>query len=835
MKFVALVSGGKDSIFSILEAQAQGHELVACVHLARPRPVENEDQEESYMYQTAGSEAVRTLVEDCIQVPLIHYVRQGKSLQTSMVYQQEPQQENNIANNPNHDEVEDLCHALQEALDRFPSIQAVASGALLSTYQRVRIENVCQRLGLTSLSYLWRRGSQHDTLRAMIEAGMEVVLVRTAAPPGLLPRRHLNQSLVALGPTLYRLYDQYRMHVCGEGGEYESLCLFAPGLYRKRLVLDQVKIVLDESDDGVGVLLIEACHAQDLEEDNPYTTEMSPRDSETQQSTLPPNISEIGASLDDWCPPPTAWLPGVCRCEGGFWHTSAIVSPKYYPPPAPHASEVELAVQEARDVFYILEALLKSQGCTPQDVGMVHLYLSDMSHFQFINQYYRNCFGVLLPPSRSCVALGNLPQNRRVMLDCWVLVGSGEYMRRQGTEATTAVVSPYAQAALVNTSIQYRQVLHVQSLSHWAPICVGPYSQANTLLGALHFLAGSIGLRPATMTLQATWTLQLEQSWKNLAQILDALDQSSLSNHLLSGMVYVSDQVYAGENGKVLSQIFDICRRQIESNAGVVPGLIDDLVCVKLPDCGGYEDEETRKEIEGATDQTEKYPVCPLLIVSIPTMPVGAQVEVEITAAASTAAKCLPIADYRGNLQLHSSEPSIRHPERSWSAGYDFATNPNGPEIEMKLFWSMRCLGVSKAAFATVAVECHSGLNGIADFNADTVLNKAVQSLSRACSKSSGSTTLDRLVNIRLYYISIEGQKDESVPFDASARLETALMSELPHGVQPAVTIVPVHGMHLMAFEQSSPVRVCLALQAMFLDPPSLQTELWIRQERAEV
>ena len=84
MKFVALVSGGKDSIFSILEAQKEGHELVACVHLGRPV----EEDEESYMYQTAGSEVVQTMVEDCIQVPLIHYVRKGKSVQTSLVYEE---------------------------------------------------------------------------------------------------------------------------------------------------------------------------------------------------------------------------------------------------------------------------------------------------------------------------------------------------------------------------------------------------------------------------------------------------------------------------------------------------------------------------------------------------------------------------------------------------------------------------------------------------------------------------------------------------------------------------------------------------------------------------
>jgi len=49
---------------------------------------------------------------------------------------------------------------------------------------------------------------------------------------------------------------------------------------------------------------------------------------------------------------------------------------------------------------------------------------------------------------------------------------------------------------------QRRDVLHVQSLSRWAPLCIGPYCQANRLLrGSLLFLAGQIGLVPETMQL----------------------------------------------------------------------------------------------------------------------------------------------------------------------------------------------------------------------------------------------------------------------------------------------------------------------------------------------
>ena len=45
---------------------------------------------------------------------------------------------------------------------------------------------------------------------------------------------------------------------------------------------------------------------------------------------------------------------------------------------------------------------------------------------------------------------------------------------------------------------ELRRVLHVQSISEWAPSCIGPYSQALAHAGLVLF-AGQIGLHPPTM------------------------------------------------------------------------------------------------------------------------------------------------------------------------------------------------------------------------------------------------------------------------------------------------------------------------------------------------
>jgi diphthine-ammonia ligase len=58
-------------------------------------------------------------------------------------------------------------------------VTALASGAILLNYQRLRIEHVCQRLGLVSISYLWQ-ASQLPLLEKMLAGGMEVILVKVA-------------------------------------------------------------------------------------------------------------------------------------------------------------------------------------------------------------------------------------------------------------------------------------------------------------------------------------------------------------------------------------------------------------------------------------------------------------------------------------------------------------------------------------------------------------------------------------------------------------------------------------------------------------------------------
>ena len=71
----------------------------------------------------------------------------------------------------------------------------MASGAIFSNYQRLRVENVCQRLGLFSLSYLWLR-DQEELLQEMIDAKMDARIVKTCSMG--LKKAHLGKTITEL-------------------------------------------------------------------------------------------------------------------------------------------------------------------------------------------------------------------------------------------------------------------------------------------------------------------------------------------------------------------------------------------------------------------------------------------------------------------------------------------------------------------------------------------------------------------------------------------------------------------------------------------------------------
>jgi diphthine-ammonia ligase len=268
MKVIALISGGKDSTFNMMQCVKNGHEIVALVNLRPPQSlsVKNEqlknDQSElvqeldSYMYQSVGNEVI-DLYSEAMGLPLYRSNITGKVTNDELEYT--PNDEN--------DEVEDLYRLIKHAKEDMESkhgykIEGVSSGAILSTYQKNRVENICQRLNMTSLAYLWAR-NQKELLNEMIESGIHAIMIKVACF-GLSPEKHLGKSLSEMREYLSEIETRIGANVCGEGGEYESLTLDCP-LFKKRVVIDECEMIVHSNDAfaPVAYLLFKQFHLED--------------------------------------------------------------------------------------------------------------------------------------------------------------------------------------------------------------------------------------------------------------------------------------------------------------------------------------------------------------------------------------------------------------------------------------------------------------------------------------------------------------------------------------------------------------------------------------------
>ncbi|KAK9448883.1 uncharacterized protein V1518DRAFT_416584 [Limtongia smithiae] len=459
MKFVALLSGGKDSCYNACHCIVNGHELVALANLHPPSPPAGQPRVhelDSFMFQTVGH-TVLPLYAECFGVPLYRRVTKGMAVAKGLYY-----------TTTARDETEDMYELLLDVKRKHPDVEGVSIGAILSTYQRVRVENVCARLGLVSLAYLWRR-DQAALLDEMIAAGVHAILVKVAGAD-LTAERHLGRSLAQVRGDLHRLHDIYGSHICGEGGEYETLVLDCPAFTKASIVVDKTAVVKDPHG-GVAYLKL-AAHTVPRESegdawkgrvavppllDSPREDDEDDREDMTPISGYMPRLP----ILTDPQSPYVIVLPNITSSAPTFEIEINRVFEK-----------LENRLAEARsDELPTDVCLMDKYG-----IASVTLILADINNFAAANAAYKQFFAVpqekANPPARVCVC-GRLPAGVRVSL--------------------TAVATIMALEA-------ERQGMHVQSRSYWAPANIGPYSQAITMRESV-WLAGQIPLVPKSMTL----------------------------------------------------------------------------------------------------------------------------------------------------------------------------------------------------------------------------------------------------------------------------------------------------------------------------------------------
>ncbi|MFC2175312.1 diphthine--ammonia ligase, partial [archaeon] len=126
-------------------------------------------------------------------------------------------------------ELEDLRRALETL-----GPDQVYSGAVASNYQKTRIDQICDELGIESVAPLWWR-PQEEVLAEEVGSGMEILIIGVYAEG--LDESWLGRRLDEEAAAELRAMN---LSPIGEGGEFETLVVDAP-FFEKRLEITKAE------------------------------------------------------------------------------------------------------------------------------------------------------------------------------------------------------------------------------------------------------------------------------------------------------------------------------------------------------------------------------------------------------------------------------------------------------------------------------------------------------------------------------------------------------------------------------------------------------------------
>lgn len=200
MKLGILYSGGKDSTLALMKAQKH-HEVVCLITLISYN-------KESFMFHTPNIHLTK-LQAEALELPLISATTTGEK----------------------EKELEDLRKALQEAQKKY-NIEGIVTGAVRSTYQASRIQQICHELELWCFNPLWLK-DQVELLQEIVDKKIHAVISGVFAEAldasflGKIIDDNIIKKLVHVSAT-------HHINPAGEGGEIETTVLDAP-VFKKKI------------------------------------------------------------------------------------------------------------------------------------------------------------------------------------------------------------------------------------------------------------------------------------------------------------------------------------------------------------------------------------------------------------------------------------------------------------------------------------------------------------------------------------------------------------------------------------------------------------------------
>jgi predicted ATP pyrophosphatase (TIGR00289 family) len=199
------VTGGKDSALALYRALKKSYEIKHLVTMVPQR-------QDSWMFHYPNIH-MADLFAEAVGIPLV-------KAKTSGIKEAE---------------LKDLKQVLAQ-LD----VDAVVSGGISSQYQKKRIDEICQELGLKHIAPLWHEDPL-ELLKEIVTLKMETIIVGVYAygfDETWLGKK-IDEDTVK---GLVELNRKFQVSLVGEGGEYETLVLDAPFFKKKIQLIEKEKI-----------------------------------------------------------------------------------------------------------------------------------------------------------------------------------------------------------------------------------------------------------------------------------------------------------------------------------------------------------------------------------------------------------------------------------------------------------------------------------------------------------------------------------------------------------------------------------------------------------------
>ena len=206
MKLGALYSGGKDSTLALIKAKEQ-HEIT-CLITIRSK------NKESYMFHTPNIN-ITQLQAEAMQLPLLCADSDGEK----------------------EKELEDLKKAISDAKQKY-KIEGIVTGAVCSTYQASRIQQICNNLDVWCFNPLWLM-NQIELLNEIVDKKIIAIIagIFAEALDKTFLGKEINTDIIK---KLSKIASSHHINPAGEGGEIETTVLDAP-VFKKKIEITKSK------------------------------------------------------------------------------------------------------------------------------------------------------------------------------------------------------------------------------------------------------------------------------------------------------------------------------------------------------------------------------------------------------------------------------------------------------------------------------------------------------------------------------------------------------------------------------------------------------------------